>query len=119
MSQDLCTVYVVRAYFSDAQTRAEYEAWLLNGHVAAVERTGALSAAVCRWDQNSDTGETAIETRYVFRNRVAFAAYEADHAPQLRADGVRLFGPNSGKLIRFERSVGDLCYSQGDSRAVD
>ena len=63
-----------------------YEAWLLDGHVEDVIEAGALEAEVLRRDDG-----LTIESRYVFPSREAFAAYERDHAPRLRADGLARF----------------------------
>jgi hypothetical protein len=49
--------------------------------------------------------------RYHFPSREAFAAYERDHAPRLRADGLRRFPPERG--VSYRRSVGVVRLTAG------
>jgi hydroxyacylglutathione hydrolase len=79
----------------------ELEAWLVGGHVDEVCEAGALEAEVVRHD-----GGLAVEARYLFASRESFAAYERDHAPRLRAEGLARFP--SG--LRFTRSTGRSSY---------
>jgi hypothetical protein len=96
--------YVVRAEL-DAALADRYVEWLVAGHVARVCEAGRASAVVVRID-----GATSrVETRYVFESRDAFAAYERDHAPRLRAEGLEAFP--SG--VRFERTTGEIVHSRG------
>jgi hydroxyacylglutathione hydrolase len=93
--------YVVRAEATTRELLQRYERWLgVEGHVAEVVRAGALRGEVVRID-----GEPPrIEVHYTFASRAAFAAYERDHAPRLRAEGLAKFP--SG--ITFARTSGDL-----------
>ena len=91
--------YVVRAEASSRDLLAAYERWLVaEGHVAEVVAAGALAGDVVRID-----GEPPrIEVHYTFASRDAFVAYERDHAPRLRAEGLAKFP--SG--ITFARAQG-------------
>lgn len=91
--------YTVRAQFDDPGSRAEYLAWLVDGHAAAVVAAGARSAQVLDGDDGS------VEARYLFASAEEFAAYEAGPAVALRADGAARFG---GAGVRFARRTGRL-----------
>lgn len=73
------------------------EAWLVEGHVEDVCEAGALEAEVVRRDDG-----VSLEVRYLFASRAAFLAYERDHAPRLRADGLARFPAG----VKFERATG-------------
>lgn len=92
--------YTVRAEFDDAAVREEWIRWLRDGHLAEVRAAGALDAEVVMLDGDP----TACEARYHFSSREAFAAYERDHAPRLRAAGLAVFPPERG--VRYARSIG-------------
>lgn len=92
--------YVVTATFSDRALVQTYIDWLQSGHTDAVRAGGALSAEILVLDANPPR----VQTRYVFPDRPAFVAYESDHAPRLRQDGLRLFGPPTGTT--FSRETG-------------
>jgi len=92
--------YVVRVTIEDAAVRASFAAWLADRHVADVCAAGALDAEIVAID-----GAPSIEVRYRFASRDAFAAYERDHAPRLRADGIAALG---GAQASFARSTGDV-----------
>lgn len=105
--------YTVRIECPSAALASEMVAWLVGGHVAEVCAAGALRAEVAVVDDavGDDGGARSdglrrIECRYLFATRDAFAAYERDHAPRLRADGLRRFPPAAG--VRYERSVGEV-----------
>ncbi|HYC70854.1 MAG TPA: hypothetical protein VEB66_06585 [Opitutaceae bacterium] len=100
--------YVVRASFPSLQVRGRYLSWLAPDHVEAVRRGGADSVRITLYDPASPEGRPALETEYTFPSRKAFDAYVRDHAPALRADGLKHFPPESG--VTFERRVGELCY---------
>jgi hypothetical protein len=99
--------YTVVATLPDERTLAEYTAWLLAGHIQAVLRGGATSAEVIGPDPAALAEGGApirVESRYIFPTRAAFEAYEAVHAPALRADGAARFGGRPG--VSFSRAVG-------------
>lgn len=103
--------YTVRIDFPSAALASDMLAWLVGGHVAEVCAAGALRAEVAVVDGAAGDGARSdgarrIECRYLFATRDAFAAYERDHAPRLRADGLRRFPPAAG--VRYERSVGEV-----------
>ena len=93
--------YTVTCEVDDPAVAEEYLAWLSGGHLAAVCAAGALDAEVVRLDGDA----IRIETRYHFASPEAFAAYERDHAAELRQDGLARFPPERG--MRFVRSVGE------------
>lgn len=88
--------YTVVCEATSREIADAYEAWLIDGHVEEVIEAGALEAEVLRRDDG-----LTLESRYVFPSREAFAAYERDHAPRLRAEGLARFP--SG--VRFSRST--------------
>jgi len=97
--------YVVRCVCDSETICARMERWLLDGHLADVVAAGASAADVARFDD----APLVVEARYRFADRAAFAAYERDHAPRLRAEGRTLF-PDG---VRFERRVGEVLGGTG------
>lgn len=91
--------YTVRIDFDDPAVRRDTLAWLGDRHVADVLAAGAESAVVVALDD-----ALAIEIRYAFASREAFAAYERDHAPRLRAEGIAFL---AGRTARFTRTTGE------------
>lgn len=106
--------YTVRVEFTNQSVAEEWIAWLRDEHLAEVLDSGALDAEVIRMDAASSSavtggGSTAgapvtCEVRYHFVSREAFATYERDHAPRLRAEGLRRFPFECG--VTYERSLG-------------
>jgi hypothetical protein len=96
--------YTVVATFPDAQTAGEYVAWLAGGHLRQVVASGAESAMIVRVEEPADAIQ--VESRYVFPSREAYARYVAGPAVSLRAEGMRLFGPDRG--VRMERRFGEI-----------
>lgn len=94
--------YTVTATFPDRQLADEWLRWLREGHIAAVLDGGAASADVVALDSPA----LSYEVRYRFPSREAFDRYEKDFAPQLRAEGLRLFPIERG--IVYRRSVGEM-----------
>lgn len=103
--------YTVTATIPTAATAREYLEWLRTGHLAQVLAGGALAAEVVKYPDEErtageSTGEVVIEVRYTFATPGSFRAYEQDHAPQLRAEGLKKWGNEAG--IRFERRLGSI-----------
>ena len=117
--------YTVRATFPDQATRDRYVSWLTPAHTALVLAAGATKAQVVVLDkddsasssgqsnsagQPNPAGQTSpapgwsVEARYQFPSRHALQQYTSIHAPALRADGLRHFGPETG--VVFVRSIG-------------
>ncbi|MBL8763711.1 MAG: DUF4286 family protein [Phycisphaerae bacterium] len=98
--------YTVVARLPSLAIRDEYCHWLESGHIDHVLRHGAHSAMIVRLE--GQTGEAAqfVEVRYIFPTRQVFDEYLRAHAPALRAEGVRLFGPARG--VTFSRTVGEI-----------
>jgi hypothetical protein len=74
--------------------------------VAQVLAGGAVSARIVLPDRANDTAPAVVEVQYVFPSRKAFDTYVRDHAPALRADGLKHFPPGSG--ITHERQVAEI-----------
>ncbi len=91
---------------SPRETAAEWLAWLRHHHLADVIAAGAQTAEVVTWDGEPLT----LEVRYRFSSREAFADYERDHAPRLRAEGLRLFPPEQLGLV-FRRQTGEIKHA--------
>lgn len=98
--------YTVIAMLPDEPTTRDYIAWLEDGHVDAVIEHGAHSAMIVRLEPESGSEGRQVETRYVFSTRELFDRYVRDHAPALRADGLKRFGPERG--VRFARTIGTI-----------
>jgi len=92
--------YTVAATFPDPEIADAWLRWLRDGHIAAVLTGGATSAEIVALD----APPLAYEVHYRFPSREVFDCYEKDHAPRLRAEGLRLFPLERG--ISYRRSVG-------------
>lgn len=103
--------YTVTATFTKPELVSSYIAWLAGGHVKAVCDAGALSALVVLLDPTPAPGPgelPTLEVRYLFPDRETLDRYFTDHAPRLRAEGLALFGPETG--TRFTRSTGAVAH---------
>ena len=96
--------YTVAATFPTPDLAREYVEWLEDGHIDAVVRGGAHSAMIVRLTDPATP--IRVEVRYIFSNRDVLDAYLAQHAPALRAQGLKRFPPERG--VRFERTLGDV-----------
>ncbi len=92
--------YSVFVSFTDAAAMPEWLRWMRSRHLADVLAAGAQSAELF------ELAEGEFEARYRFASREAFAAYERDHAPRLRAEGLALFPAEKG--VRYRRALGTL-----------
>jgi hypothetical protein len=94
--------YTVAATFESERLAEDWIAWLRDEHLAEVIGCGALDAEVVRLD-----GEPIrCEVRYHFASRESFMAYERDHAPRLRAEGLTRFPVERG--IAYQRTLGKV-----------
>ena len=94
--------YTVACTFTDPEVAERWADWLRDGHLADVCVAGAIDAQAVKID-----GEAIrYEARYRFASRSAFEAYERDHAPQLRAEGLQKFPLELG--LTYERTVGEI-----------
>lgn len=96
--------YIVIATLPDEATEGEYVVWLEDGHVDAVVNHGAHSAMIVRLEPSGV--HPRVMTQYIFPTREVFDKYVAQHAPVLRADGLKRFPPERG--ISFERMIGEI-----------
>lgn len=92
--------YTVHAQFDDPQVAAEWVGWLRDGHLADVLAGGAQEAMVVQ------LAPLQLEARYLFADRAAFAKYELESAPKLRAEGLAKFPASRG--VRMSRSMGEV-----------
>lgn len=98
-------VYSVLATFQDSATVADWLRWLREGHITDVLAGGASDAEVIELDELA----RSFEVRYHFPSREAFARYEREHAPRLRAEGLKRFPAEKG--ISYRRTVGVVLQS--------
>ncbi|HEY0864391.1 MAG TPA: DUF4286 family protein [Lacunisphaera sp.] len=99
-------LYTVRTTCPTIQVRGRYLAWLSPNHIMEVMKGGATGARIVLPDRAGDTAPAVVETQYVFPSRKAFDDYLRDHAPALRADGLKHFPPECG--ITYERQVAEI-----------
>jgi len=95
-------LYSVRSTFTSAAVRAEFIAWLRDGHLTDVVKAGALDAELVEFELAADAPAGAIadvETRYHFASRAAFDAYANGPAIPLRAEGAAKFPPSRGMVM--------------------
>lgn len=104
-------LYTVRTTCRDLAQRGRYLAWLTPSHVAQVLAAGATSVRIVLPDRGDDAEPALVETQYVFPSRKAFAAYVRDHAPALRADGLKQFPPASG--VTTARQLAEIATELG------
>jgi hypothetical protein len=93
-------VYTVTVSFTGEELVNSWMDWMQDGHVAEVLAGGATAAEIVRLD----LPEPTFDVHYRFPSREAFAAYERDHAPRLRADGLRRFPVEKG--VTYKRTLG-------------
>jgi hypothetical protein len=97
--------YTVMGEFDDAAVAADWVAWLQHGHLADVIAGGAQEAVLVQ------LGLLRFEARYRFADAAAFAKYEQEFAPKLRAEGLSKFPPSRG--ARMSRSTGEILTALG------
>ena len=88
----------------DAPGRKTLLEWIQSGHLDQVRKGGATTAMLVNVTEPAAPLEVA--SIYTFPSREAFDVYLRDHAPRLRSEGLRRFGPGSG--VRFRRQVGTI-----------
>jgi hypothetical protein len=92
--------YTVAATFTDTTVAEAWLGRLRMGHIAEVLAGGATRAEIVALDGPGH----AYEIHYRFPSREAFARYELECAPRLRAEGMSLFPHERG--VTYRRSVG-------------
>ncbi len=100
--------YTVRCEFhgNDPQIIDRWLSWLRDPHIADVVAGGALDAEVVKMNSVTPT----FEIRYRFPSRQAFDRYQAEFAPGLKTEGLRLFPPDALGLV-YSRSDGEVIFS--------
>ncbi|HEY8079723.1 MAG TPA: hypothetical protein VIF62_36585, partial [Labilithrix sp.] len=81
--------------------------WLRERHIADVCASGAESGELVVLDAST------VLVRYRFASREAFTAYERDHAPRLRAEGIAQL---AGAPALFTRTTGEIVYAATRSK---
>ncbi len=99
-------LYTVRTTCPSVQVRGRYLSWLSPNHIVEVMKGGATGARIVLPDRADDAAPAIVEVQYVFPSRKAFDTYVRDHAPALRADGLKHFPPASG--ITSGRQVAEI-----------
>ncbi len=94
--------YTVRCEFDDAAVAQRWLDWMEREHLADVCAAGARRAEAIRFDGPP----TCCEARYLFDSREAYDAYVRDHAPRLRAEGLKRFPIELG--LRYTRTMGEV-----------
>jgi hypothetical protein len=97
-------VYSVYTTFTNRDLADAWLRWLRGGHIAEVLAGGALDAEIVELDTTG--ADRSFSVRYHFASRESFAAYERDHAPRLRAEGLSLFPVEKG--VTYRRTLGVL-----------
>lgn len=97
--------YTVACTFTDPAVAEAWLAWMRSGHLRDVCDAGASSAEIVACHEH----RPRFEARYAFPSRAAFQAYERDHAPRLRAEGLERFPLALG--VTYERSTGEVVAS--------
>lgn len=91
--------YTVGVTFHDPGLVEDWLRWLREGHIAEVLAGGATDAEILE----VEGPEPSFEVRYHFPSQLTFAAYEREHAPRLRAEGLQRFPTEKG--VTYRRSV--------------
>ena len=105
-------LYTVRTTCPTIQVRGRFLSWLSPNHIMEVMKSGATGARIVLPDRINDPARpelaerAIVETQYTFPSRKAFDEYVRDHAPALRADGLKHFPPESG--VTSERQVAEI-----------
>lgn len=99
--------YSVIATFEDPSLVEPWTDWLRREHFADVCVAGAIDAALIVHDVGEGKSP-CLEARYRFADRAAFEAYEQNHAPRLREEGLSLFP--SGVSYRRTTGMVGLAY---------
>lgn len=92
--------YTVRCTFTNSDIAQPWLEWLAQEHVQDVIDAGAIEAEIFELED----GRT-YEIRYQFSSRSEFEAYEREHAPRLRQEGLNKFPLELG--LSYSRTVGE------------
>ncbi len=97
--------YTVTGEFDDPTVAGEWVAWLRDGHLADVLAAGAEEAVLVRLEPTAEA-QLKFEVRFRFADAAAFARYEKEGAPKLRAEGLAKFPASRG--VRMTRTLGEI-----------
>ena len=98
--------YTVHCTFENPAVVPSWIAWLEDEHLADMLDAGAACGEIVRLDGSP----ASCEARYLYDSREDFEAYERDHAPRLRAEGLRRFPPEAG--LAYTRTIGEVVDSR-------
>lgn len=98
--------YTVRCRFTgdDPAVSRRWLDWLRETHIADVIVGGAVGAEIVRMTADIPT----FEIRYRFATAADFARYLSEHAPSLRADGLKEFPLELG--LEYSRTDGEVIF---------
>ena len=93
-------VYEVNLEF-DRAIEADYRAWLAIHMRDILALPGFTSAEVFEvLDPPPTAGRIGLSVRYFMRDRAALDDYQREHAPKLRAEGLKRFGEEGVRIRR-------------------
>ena len=98
--------YTVSCRFTgdDPAVAMRWVEWLRENHIADVIQGGATGAEIVRMNADVPT----FEIRYRFATAADFERYLSDHAPALRADGLKAFPLELG--LEYSRTDGEVMF---------
>jgi hypothetical protein len=102
--------YDVTVTIDDARVFDAFLGWLRETHVPDVRAAGSCAGEIAILDTPSGAPR-ALACRYRFASRDAFAAYERDHAPRLRADAIAELAKHGvafGRGAAIARTTGEI-----------
>jgi len=105
--------YTVTVTFTESAMADKWIEWMRSEHVAQVIEAGAQRAEVLTLDGY----RARCEARYDFASRAAFDEYVADHAPRLRAEGLKHFPAECG--VEYARSCGEVVISTARANSIE
>ena len=93
-------VYEVNLEF-DRVIEADYRAWLATHMRDILALPGFTGAEVFEvLDPPPTAGRIGLSVRYFMRDRAALDDYQREHAPRLRAEGLKRFGEEGVRIRR-------------------
>lgn len=99
--------YEVCVTFTDSQIADNWLAWMRDEHINDVIKAGAKTGRAILVDPENSSASlvTRMVAQYEFESRTAFDAYVRDHAPRLRAEGLKRFPTDQ---VTYQRRSGEI-----------